>query len=120
MWPSDSPGSAWRARGSAEWATMRWAIWWYGRSAPKVWREAALLLGRVPEDLGTPTFDMGEELARAVAETGPRTVVVKLGALGSLALDGDRIYRAEAVPVAVVDAVGAGDAFVAGYLSGVV
>ncbi|WP_263253253.1 sugar kinase [Saccharopolyspora rosea] len=80
--------------------------------------EAALLLGREPVD--EPGFDLGEELARAVARTGPRTVVVKLGALGSLAFDGGRVHRAAAVPVTAVDPVGAGDAFVAGYLSGAV
>ena len=51
---------------------------------------------------------------------GPATVVVKLGALGALALSGDEVHRAPALPVAVVDPVGAGDAFVAGYLSEVV
>jgi 2-dehydro-3-deoxygluconokinase len=37
--------------------------------------------------------------------------------LGSLALSGDTTHRATTSPVTVVDAVGAGDAFVAGYLS---
>ena len=46
--------------------------------------------------------------------------MVKLGALGALALSGDEAHRAPALPVAVVDPVGAGDAFVAGYLSEVV
>ncbi|UQS24390.1 sugar kinase [Amycolatopsis thermalba] len=80
--------------------------------------EAALLLGR---DLpGEPSFELGEDLARELAKTGPRTVVVKLGALGSVALHGGEVHRAEAVPVTVVDPVGAGDAFVAGYLCGLV
>jgi 2-dehydro-3-deoxygluconokinase len=43
--------------------------------------------------------------------------VVKLGSLGAFALVGDRAHRAPTQPVDVVDAVGAGDAFVAGYLS---
>jgi 2-dehydro-3-deoxygluconokinase len=46
--------------------------------------------------------------------------VLKLGALGALALSGDEVHRAAALPVAVADPVGAGDAFVAGYLSAVV
>jgi 2-dehydro-3-deoxygluconokinase len=46
--------------------------------------------------------------------------VVKLGALGALALSGDEVHRAPALSVEVVDPVGAGDAFVAGYLSEVV
>ncbi|GHE84823.1 ribokinase [Amycolatopsis deserti] len=80
--------------------------------------EAALLLGREP--VREPSFGRGEDLARELAKTGPGTVVVKLGALGSVALHGDEVHRAEAVPVTVVDPVGAGDAFVAGYLSGLV
>lgn len=79
--------------------------------------EAALLLG-LP--VGEVSFELGEELARELAGRGPRTAVVKLGALGAVAVDGDAAHRAEAVPVTVVDPVGAGDAFVAGYLSGLV
>ncbi|NKQ54499.1 sugar kinase [Amycolatopsis sp. K13G38] len=75
--------------------------------------EAALLLGGEP---GTDPV----ELARGVAKVGPATVVVKLGELGSLALQGDQQHRAAALEVTVVDPVGAGDAFVAGYLSGLV
>ena len=67
-----------------------------------------------------PSFEEGEQLARELAKRGPRTVVVKLGALGALALSGDEAHRASALAVAVVDPVGAGDAFVAGYLSEVV
>ncbi len=78
--------------------------------------EAALLLGS-DSSLGAESFDDGEHLARGLAKLGPGTVVVKLGALGSLALSGDTTDRAPTQPVTVVDAVGAGDAFVAGYLS---
>jgi 2-dehydro-3-deoxygluconokinase len=81
--------------------------------------EAALVLGRNRPD-GPATFDDGETLARGLAERGPRDVVVKLGALGALALSGDEIHTAPARPITVVDPVGAGDAFVAGYLSEVV
>ncbi|KAA9149123.1 sugar kinase [Amycolatopsis acidicola] len=79
--------------------------------------EAALVLSREP---GGDDFAAGEELARALAATGPRTVVVKLGALGALSLCNGEIHRGRASAVDVVDPVGAGDAFVAGYLSGVV
>jgi 2-dehydro-3-deoxygluconokinase len=78
--------------------------------------EAALLLGW-DSPAGTETFDDGEHLARGLAKLGAGTVVVKLGALGSLALSGDTTHLAPTRPVTVVDAVGAGDAFVAGYLS---
>ncbi len=75
-----------------------------------------MLLG-LDSSFGAQTFDDGEHLARGLAKLGPGTVVVKLGALGSLALSGDDVHQAPTRPVTVVDAVGAGDAFVAGYLS---
>ena len=57
------------------------------------------------------------ELARAIAVLGPAQVVVKLGADGCHALiDGDT-HVVPAVPVHPIDTVGAGDAFVAGYLA---
>jgi 2-dehydro-3-deoxygluconokinase len=58
-----------------------------------------------------------EELARRIADLGAGQVIVKLGADGCAALvDGVFAQRA-AVPVTPVDTVGAGDAFVAGYLA---
>lgn len=44
---------------------------------------------------------------------------VKLGSAGGLGLSGDRIARAAALPMEVVDTVGAGDTFDAGFLYGV-
>jgi 2-dehydro-3-deoxygluconokinase len=75
--------------------------------------EAALVLG------SASTADE-ESLARGIAKLGARTVVLKLGARGALALVGDETHSAAADPVDVVDPVGAGDAFVAGYLSALV
>ena len=52
-----------------------------------------------------------------LAGLGPTEVVVKDGARGCIALiDGER-HEAAALPVTAVDTVGAGDAFVAGYLA---
>jgi 2-dehydro-3-deoxygluconokinase len=48
---------------------------------------------------------------------GPSQAVIKLGANGALALVGGHLYRQEAISVEAVDTVGAGDAFVAGYLA---
>jgi 2-dehydro-3-deoxygluconokinase len=48
-----------------------------------------------------------------------KVVVVKQGAAGAWATDGDQEWHAPAPSVTVVDPVGAGDAFDAGYLSGV-
>src|SRR5208337_60978 len=44
------------------------------------------------------------------------TVVVKMGASGAAALRGGRRFTASAVPVTVIDPVGAGDSFDAGFL----
>jgi 2-dehydro-3-deoxygluconokinase len=76
--------------------------------------EAALLLGRTSPD--KPTVNYGRELAAALSALGPRTAVVKLGALGAVAAHEGALLHAPAHPVTVVDAVGAGDAFAGGYL----
>jgi len=81
--------------------------------------EAALILGRQPPT-DAATVEDGVNLARGLATLGPRTVVVKLGALGALGLIADTTHYGPARAITVLDAVGAGDAFVAGYLSEVV
>lgn len=56
-------------------------------------------------------------LARAISDLGPREVIIKRGGLGAVALvDGVSLTR-KAITIRAVDTVGAGDAFVAGYLS---
>lgn len=57
--------------------------------------------------------------ALALQKFGPRLVVLKVGAEGSLALTADGVTRAPALRLErVVDPVGAGDGFAAGFLSG--
>ena len=58
-----------------------------------------------------------EDAAAELAALGPPEVVVKRGAQGALSLVAGELHSAPAVPVDVVDTVGAGDAFVAGYLA---
>lgn len=58
-----------------------------------------------------------EELARRITALGPSQAVIKLGAEGALAIVDGTVFRQEAVSVEIVDTVGAGDAFVAGYLA---
>jgi 2-dehydro-3-deoxygluconokinase len=72
--------------------------------------EARVLLG----DDGTRSVS---ELARGIAELGPTQVVIKLGPDGCHALVDGVEYGQAAVSIRAVDTVGAGDAFVAGYLA---
>ncbi len=69
--------------------------------------EAELLVGAGDE----------EELVTRIAALGPSVVALKLGERGALVLDGGRMLRRSALPIVPVDTVGAGDAFVAGYLA---
>ncbi|MEC3952969.1 sugar kinase [Nocardia sp. CDC153] len=57
-------------------------------------------------------------VAESLAALGPSEVVLKLGADGAAAWAGGELLREGAVPVTAVDPIGAGDAFVAGYLAG--
>jgi len=60
-----------------------------------------------------------EEAAARVHALGPRTVVIKAGREGAWASDGDVAVAAPVQEVTMVDPIGAGDAFDAGFLSGV-
>jgi 2-dehydro-3-deoxygluconokinase len=60
-----------------------------------------------------------ETAAHQVAALGPTTVVVKMGAQGAVVVEGDRQIHAPAAALErVVDPVGAGDAFAAGLVAG--
>ena len=72
--------------------------------------EARLVLG--PD---APESTAG--LVRALADLGPTEAVVKDGARGCVALLEGAYHELPALAVQVVDPVGAGDAFVAGYLA---
>jgi len=68
---------------------------------------------------GSHLLEGGEEPRSVVEALGGRTrgvVVMTLDEHGSLAFDGERMYKGEAVPVEVVDTLGAGDAFIASFL----
>ena len=73
--------------------------------------EARLVLGRAEDDGDDET--LAHELA---ARSGGRAVV-KLGSRGAVASIDGAFLRRPATPVRVVDPVGAGDAFVAGWLA---
>ena len=71
--------------------------------------EAALLVGSLAL----------EQTCEALAEIGPRHVILKRGSRGAAAFIDGELLRVDASPVAALaDPVGAGDAFAAGYLAG--
>ena len=58
-----------------------------------------------------------EEAAERLAAQAS-IVAVKMGADGGLVYDGETLYRAPIIPVDVLDTVGAGDTFDAGFIYG--
>ncbi|MEP6480835.1 MAG: sugar kinase [Rhodoglobus sp.] len=95
---------------------------WGDRDASAVYRAIAerstmVFAGEDEARLLAPSATTALELARGVAALGPAEVIIKLGAQGALALVDGSEYRQAAVPIRPVDTVGAGDAFVAGYLA---
>lgn len=70
--------------------------------------EAAIAVGEADDPL---------ELAHRLVELGAGEAIVKLGAHGAAASVDGVDYRRDAVRVEAIDTVGAGDAFVAGYLA---
>ncbi|AWB90847.1 sugar kinase [Aeromicrobium chenweiae] len=70
--------------------------------------EAAIALGAD----GTPLA-----LAHGLVEMGAGEAVVKLGSLGAVAVVDGQEHERAAIPIQALDTVGAGDAFVAGYLA---
>ncbi|NLU76745.1 carbohydrate kinase [Streptomyces sp. HNM0575] len=89
----------------------------YRRALPR-WCAAADILRLSDDDLAhlAPEGTTPEEAADTFHADGARLVVVTLGADGVFAsLDGERLHT-PAPPVTVVDSVGAGDSFMAGFL----
>ena len=70
--------------------------------------EAAILVGASDDPV---------QLAERLVELGAEQAIITLGGEGAVAVVGGLAYRQAAIPVNVVDTVGAGDAFVAGYLA---
>ncbi|MFI0407454.1 carbohydrate kinase family protein [Actinomadura sp. 3N508] len=66
--------------------------------------------------------DDPEKAARALLAQGPRTVIVTLGGDGSLVAtgpaDAPAVHRLPALPVEVADTTGCGDAYCAGFITG--
>ena len=95
---------------------------WSEADAARAFRDLASRVDIVMGDedevrLTTGTQGSGETLAKALLALGPSTAVVKLGADGAVAATSEGTIRVPALPVAVVDPVGAGDAFAAGVIA---
>ena len=61
-----------------------------------------------------------EEIVRIlkkIHETGPKVVIAMRGSEGSMAYDGKSFFRFGTVPCEVVDTLGAGDSYVAGFIT---
>ena len=54
---------------------------------------------------------------RALRSMGPELVIATRGGRGSLAYDGTEFHTADAIPCSVVDTLGAGDSYIAGFLA---
>lgn len=99
----------------------RSALWRDGRSPGEAYRALAaradiVFAGDDEAALVTGETDPGAQLD-ALRALGAQTAVVKLGAEGAVASVGGEVLRRDALRVDVVDTVGAGDAFVAGWLA---
>jgi len=64
-----------------------------------------------------PSIEEGRRLLAEALAGGARTAVVTCGALGSLAGNGVERAQAGVAPVDVVDTLGAGDTFIAGFIA---
>ena len=57
-----------------------------------------------------------ENMLRELKKKTPGIIVMTLGKHGSMVYDGETIFRGKALPVEVVDTLGAGDCFIANFL----
>ncbi len=94
---------------------------WVGRDSSSVYRRLAarstIVFAGEDEARLLAEGESPAVLARRIAELGPTQVVIKLGPDGCFALVDGVEYAQDAIRIDPVDTVGAGDAFVAGYLA---
>jgi len=62
-------------------------------------------------------FTEPKQIFRALHASGPKIVILKMGAKGVIASDSKTTFRIPVYPVKVVDTTGAGDAFSAGFIA---
>lgn len=80
-----------------------------------LWRSLPPVLDYVFASAQNDNPDLRERL-RCVVNRGAGVAIATLGANGSLAFDGARFYQHGVLPVNVVDTLGAGDSYIAGFL----
>lgn len=95
---------------------------WDAETAGRAYREILphidiVFAGLEEAELAIGAVRDAEEAARRIAAMGPSQVVIKLGADGALAFIDGNVFRQDALVIEALDTVGAGDAFVAGYLA---
>ena len=98
----------------------RSALWSTDDASPvyrSIAARATIVFAGMDEALLLADGDSAADLARAIAALGPSDVVIKLGPAGCYGLIDGSPFVVPAVPVDAIDTVGAGDAFVAGYLA---
>ena len=85
-----------------------------------LWGHAEAYLSRIRQHGAVTAFDCSDrpEDPAALTAAGPRIAVATRGSRGSMAYDGQRFYRQGIIPCQVVDTMGAGDSFIAGFLHG--
>jgi 2-dehydro-3-deoxygluconokinase len=92
-----------------------------GRYAREILPHVDILFGGLDElALLDPALGDEHRAAEVAATLGVEEVVIKLGDRGAMAVARGERASVDAYPVTVVDTVGAGDAFVGGYLSAVI
>jgi fructoselysine 6-kinase len=77
------------------------------------WLDFSFFSGK---ELVTKGIDPEEKLKELKTRT-PGLVIMTLGEHGSIVYDGERIYEGKAKPVEVVDTLGAGDSYIAAFLT---
>lgn len=82
-------------------------------------RSQILMLGEEEAKQIYETDDMGRICQRAFASGNLRYLALKKGADGAEVSDGENVIKIQPYPCTCVDPVGAGDAFNAGFLSGI-
>jgi 2-dehydro-3-deoxygluconokinase len=97
---------------------FRRALWTEAEAAPALTaavRQADVVFAGAEEAAIVVGTAEPLDAALALEALGPRQVLIKLGGAGCLARIDGATHEVPALPVTVLDTVGAGDAFVAGY-----